>query len=218
MHSVSESIVNVYMRFSLPLAQPHWFTQHLSISMETAIHKHWWVDMVQKHKGHLIIKTQTTSHWAKNNKFGCILRVFKCLFLTCSMPTISTLLKKMKECRVDSMFSSNTEGVGSTMSWMYCTRYVWCIFWRSSGSEMGITSLKRAVLVRNSRCRRGCGSAGSNSRQPMTSMMHSSENITSKSAVRFSRKMPLIISYSWCSPSRFSKSSHTRNSSRSLRM
>lgn len=139
-------------------------------------------------------------------------------FLTCSMPTISTLLKKMKECRVDSIFSSKTEGVGSTMSWIYCTRYVWCIFWRSSGSEMGITSLKRAVLVRNSRCRRGCGSAGSNSRQPITSIMHSSENITSNSAVRLSRKMPLIISYRWCSPSVLSKSSHIRNSSRSLRI
>lgn len=113
---------------------------------------------------------------------------------TCSMPTISTLLKKMNECRVESMFSSNTEGVGSTMSWMYCTRYVWWIFCRSSGSEMGMTSLKRAVVVRNSRCLRGWGSDGSNSKHPITSMMHSSENMTSKSAVRLRRKMPLMMS------------------------
>ena len=38
-----------------------------------------------------------------------------------SCVTISFLLKKMKEDNVESMFSSNTEGVGRTTSWMYCT-------------------------------------------------------------------------------------------------
>ena len=41
--------------------------------------------------------------------------------LTCSCVTISFLLKKMKDESVESMFSSKTEGVGSTTSWMYCT-------------------------------------------------------------------------------------------------
>jgi hypothetical protein len=60
---------------------------------------------------------------------------------TCINVTISTLLKKIKLDNVDSMLSSNTDGVGNTTSWMYCTRYVWWIFARSSGLEMGMTSL-----------------------------------------------------------------------------
>ena len=64
--------------------------------------------------------------------------------------TMSTLLKKMNEERVDSMFSSNTEGVGSTTSWMYWTRYVWWILDISSGLPMGRTWRKSAGLVANS--------------------------------------------------------------------
>ena len=41
--------------------------------------------------------------------------------LTCNMLTISTLLKKIKDVRVERKFSSKTDGVGKMMSWMYCT-------------------------------------------------------------------------------------------------
>lgn len=121
-------------------------------------------------------------------------KVFKFELITCSMLTISTLLKKMNEVSVDKKFSSKTDGVGRMISWMYCTRYVWWIFCLSSESVIGITSLNLAVLVRNSRWCFGWTSAGSYSRQPTTSIIQSSENITSKSAALLRNKTPRTIS------------------------
>lgn len=43
-------------------------------------------------------------------------RTVKNNLLTCNMLTISTLLKKIKDVRVERKFSSKTEGVGKMMS------------------------------------------------------------------------------------------------------
>lgn len=58
----------------------------------------------------------------KSVKYDTIIFYYIKEALTCIKLTISTLLKKIKLDKVDSMLSSNTEGVGKTTSWIYCTR------------------------------------------------------------------------------------------------
>lgn len=60
-------------------------------------------------------------------------------------------------------------------------------------------------------CLFGVLKLGSNSRHPTTSKMVSSANISSKSAFLFNKKIFLKISYRWCNPSVFSRSSHIWN-------
>lgn len=84
------------------------------------------------------------------------------------------MLKKIKLESAVSMLSSKTEGAGNTTSWMYWTRYVWCIFANNSELVMGITSLNLAKCFRYCLCRLGTGQLGSYSRHPTTSKIVSS--------------------------------------------
>ena len=83
---------------------------------------------------------------------------------------------------------------------------------------MGITSLNRTLFFKYSLCLAGCGIDGSYSSTPTMSNIVLSANMISNNSVRFNRKMLLKISYKWCSPSTFSKSSHTWNRSSSCLM
>ena len=132
--------------------------------------------------------------------------------------TISTLLKKMMDDRVDNMLSSKTEGVGRTTSWMYCTLYVWWILLTSFWFPRGMTSLNRETDLTYSRCLFGVVWFGSYSKTPRTSKRASSESMASKRLFWFNRKMFLKISYSLCSPLMFCVDSRDLKTIKSLLM